>query len=49
MASVSNDSLNHDRPDNTLSEDGLLLVITDHFFELREAKEYDTHHVPLST
>jgi len=38
IASVSNDSLNHDRPDNTLSGDGLLFVITGHLLELREAK-----------
>jgi hypothetical protein len=49
MASVSNDSLNHDRPDNTLSGDGLLFVIMGQLHELREAKEYDTHHVRLST
>ena len=49
MASVSNDSLNHDRPDNTLSGDELLFVFTDHLLQLREAKEYDTDHVRLST
>lgn len=49
MASVSSDSLNHDRPDNTLSGDEPLFVITGHLLELREAKEYDTNHVRLST
>jgi hypothetical protein len=49
MPSVSKDNLNHDRPDNTLPGDELLFVFTCHLPDFREAKEYDTNHVRLST